>query len=115
MTSLNTCLKSKPQAQAGGANGAVTFETGAVRINPEFDHTARREDAAGNGEVSLTFPYVANINLHHSLVANQCDEVPGFNFFDLCPRGGHQVGQGNCKLFYPLPLPLPLFWKPVCK
>ncbi len=24
MTSLNTCLKSKPQAQAGGANGAVT-------------------------------------------------------------------------------------------
>ena len=24
MTSLNTCLRSKPQAQAGGANGAVT-------------------------------------------------------------------------------------------
>jgi hypothetical protein len=25
MTSLNTCLRSKPQAQAGGANGAVTI------------------------------------------------------------------------------------------
>jgi len=26
MTSLNTCLKSKIQAQAGGANRAVTFD-----------------------------------------------------------------------------------------
>jgi len=28
MTSLNTCLRSNCQVQAGGANGAVTFEKG---------------------------------------------------------------------------------------
>jgi hypothetical protein len=32
MTSLNTYLRSKPQGQAGGANGAVTFYDG--KVNP---------------------------------------------------------------------------------
>ena len=36
MTSLNTCLKSKPQAQAGGANGAVTANH-LLRLDHLFD------------------------------------------------------------------------------
>ena len=34
MTSLNTCLRSKPQAQAGGANGAVTLQLSSGRAAP---------------------------------------------------------------------------------
>jgi hypothetical protein len=46
MTSLNTCLKSKPQAQAGGANGAVTDGLHSVKhLAPHPD--AGRAHAAG--------------------------------------------------------------------
>ena len=43
MTSLNTCLRSKFQAQAGGANRAVTFNARIMALRFLFGTTCDRE------------------------------------------------------------------------
>jgi len=50
MTSLNTCLKSKPHLQAGGANGVVTLDP---RVTPPLGDTAHTKAFAPNIGASL--------------------------------------------------------------
>ncbi len=73
------------------AAGEVGFVVGGVRVDPEFQHAARRVQGAGHGAFPFQFAHVADVHEAHVRVVQQGAGLFRAKPLDARFGGGHQL------------------------